>query len=64
MDFIGGYSAVNQGHCHPKIVGELKKQASKLTICSRAFHNEMLAEYGAFMTNRFNYEKIFIFKSV
>ena len=58
MDFIGGYSAVNQGHCHPKIVGELKKQASKLTICSRAFHSEMLAEYGAFMTNRFNYEKI------
>ena len=58
MDFIGGYSAVNQGHCHPKIVGELKKQAGKLTLCSRAFNNEMLAEYGAFMTNRFNYEKI------
>ena len=57
-DFLSGYSAVNQGHCHPKIIEALIKQASKLTLTSRAFHNNLLGEYSKFITNYFGYDKV------
>ena len=44
FDFLSGYSAVNQGHCHPDIIKTLQEQASKLTLTSRAFHNNLLGE--------------------
>ena len=50
-DFLSAYSAVNQGHCHPVIVNELKLQSSKLTLTSRAFHNDTLGEYEEYITN-------------
>ncbi len=57
-DFLSAYSAVNQGHCHPRIIGALIEQAQKLTLTSRAFHNNLLGEYAEFMTNYFGYERI------
>src|SRR5215213_3541323 len=57
-DFLSGYSAVNQGHCHPRIVQSLTEQAQKLTLTSRAFHSELLAEYTQFITNYFGYDKV------
>ena len=57
-DFMAGYSAVNQGHCHPRIVSSMLKQSQKLTLCSRAFHNDKLAEYSEFICNLFKYDKI------
>lgn len=57
-DFLSGYSAVNQGHCHPKIIATLVEQASKLTLTSRAFHSDMLGEYAQFITNYFGYNKV------
>ena len=57
-DFLSAYSAVNQGHCHPKIIDELVNQSSKLTLTSRAFHNNVLGEYEKFITDYFGYEKI------
>ena len=57
-DFLSAYSAVNQGHCHPKIIEELVNQSSKLTLTSRAFHNNVLGEYEKFITDYFGYEKI------
>jgi ornithine--oxo-acid transaminase len=57
-DFLSGYSAVNQGHCHPKIIEALTTQASKLTLTSRAFHNNLLGEYSKFITNYFGYDKV------
>ena len=45
-DFLSAYSAVNQGHCHPKIIQALVDQSSKLTLTSRAFHNDVLGQYG------------------
>ena len=57
-DFLSAYSAVNQGHCHPKIIDELVNQSSKLTLTSRAFHNNVLGEYEKFITDFFGYEKI------
>lgn len=57
-DFLSGYSAVNQGHCHPRIVSALVKQAEKLTLTSRAFHNNLLGEYSKFITEFFGYDKI------
>src|SRR5881398_3020285 len=48
-DFLSGYSAVNQGHCHPRIVASLIEQAQKLTLTSRAFHSDALAEYTQFI---------------
>src|SRR3978361_1909262 len=50
FDFLSGYSAVNQGHCHPKIINTLIEQAPKLTLTSRAFYNDVLGEYAAFIT--------------
>ena len=57
-DFLSGYSAVNQGHCHPKIVHALIEQAKKLTLTSRAFHNNLLGEYERFITDYFGYDKV------
>jgi ornithine--oxo-acid transaminase len=58
FDFLSAYSAVNQGHCHPKIIEALTKQAQQLTLTSRAFHNNVLGEYEAFITNYFGYDKV------
>ena len=57
-DFLSGYSAVNQGHCHPAIVAALIEQAQKLTLTSRAFHNNLLGEYAKFITEYFGYDKV------
>ena len=57
-DFLSAYSAVNQGHCHPRIVQALVQQASRLTLTSRAFHNDQLGAYEAFMTGLFGYDKL------
>ena len=56
-DFLSAYSAVNQGHCHPRIINALKEQAEKLTLTSRAFHNNLLGEYEEFMSKLFGYDK-------
>ena len=58
FDFLSAYSAVNQGHCHPKIIAALTKQASTLTLTSRAFHNNVLGEYEKFLSNLFGYDKV------
>lgn len=58
FDFLSGYSAVNQGHCHPKIVDALIEQAQRLTLTSRAFYSDTLAEYTAFITDYFGYDKV------
>ena len=57
-DFLSAYSAVNQGHCHPKIVKALIDQSTKLTLTSRAFHNDVLGEYEKFITSFFGYDKV------
>src|SRR6218665_2912800 len=56
-DFLSGYSAVNQGHCHPKIIKAFIEQARKLTLTSRAFHSDALGEYAAYITQYFGYNK-------
>lgn len=58
FDFLSAYSAVNQGHCHPKIVGAMKAQAEKLALTSRAFFNSVLGEYEKYITNYFGFEKV------
>ncbi len=58
FDFLSGYSAVNQGHCHPKIIDALIEQAQQLTLTSRAFHNDMLGEFAKYITQYFGYEKV------
>jgi ornithine--oxo-acid transaminase len=58
FDFLSGYSAVNQGHAHPKIVAALIAQASKLTLTSRAFHNNLLGEYEQYICTYFGYDKV------
>jgi len=58
FDFLSAYSAVNQGHCHPKINDALINQSSKLTLTSRAFHNNVLGEYEKFITNYFDYDRV------
>lgn len=57
-DFLSAYSAVNQGHCHPKIISALKEQASKLTLTSRAFYSSVLGEYEEYITKYFGYDKV------
>lgn len=57
-DFLSAYSAVNQGHCHPKIIGALTEQAAKLTLTSRAFYNSVLGEYEEYVTKYFGYDKV------
>jgi len=58
FDFLSAYSAVNQGHCHPKIINTLIEQAKKLTLTSRAFYSSSLGEYEEYMTKLFGYDKI------
>lgn len=58
FDFLSGYSAINQGHCHPKIIQSLVDQASVLTLTSRAFHSDVLGEYAQYITNYFGYDKV------
>lgn len=58
FDFLSAYSAVNQGHCHPAIIGALVEQASQLTLTSRAFHNDKLGEFEKYVTNMFGYDKV------
>jgi len=58
FDFLSAYSAVNQGHCHPKIVKALTDQAKELTLTSRAFYNNVLGEYEEFVTKYFGYDKV------
>jgi ornithine--oxo-acid transaminase len=58
FDFLSAYSAVNQGHCHPKIVKALELQSKVLTLTSRAFHNNVLGRYEAYITNLFGYDKV------
>ena len=58
FDFLSAYSAVNQGHCHPRIVKALTDQAQKLTLTSRAFYNNVLGQYEKYITDFFGYDKI------
>lgn len=58
FDFLSAYSAVNQGHCHPKIVAALTEQAQMLTLTSRAFHNNVLGEYEKYITELFGYDRV------
>lgn len=58
FDFLSAYSAVNQGHCHPKIIAALMEQAQKITLSSRAFYNAVLGQYAHFMTNMFGYDRM------
>ena len=57
-DFLSAYSAVNQGHCHPKIIHALKEQAETLTLTSRAFYNDQLGQYEKFVTEYFGFDKV------
>jgi ornithine--oxo-acid transaminase len=57
-DFLSAYSAVNQGHCHPRIVGAMTEQAQRLTLTSRAFYNSRLGEYEQFITDYFQFDKV------
>ena len=57
-DFLSAYSAVNQGHCHSKILGALVEQAQKLTLTSRAFHNDALGQYCKFVTEYFGFDRL------
>ena len=58
FDFLSAYSAVNQGHCHPKIIGALHEQAKQLTLTSRAFYNSKLGPYEEYMSKTFGYDKV------
>jgi ornithine--oxo-acid transaminase len=58
FDFLSAYSAVNQGHCHPKIIKALTDQAQRLTLTSRAFYNSFLGEYEEYVTKYFGYDKV------
>ena len=63
FDFLSAYSAVNQGHCHPRIIQALKNQAEKLTLTSRAFHSSLLGEFEEYMTRLFNFDKVLLMNS-
>lgn len=58
FDFLSGYSAVNQGHCHPRIIKALTEQAQKLTLTSRAFHSDLLGKFAKYITELFQYDKV------
>jgi ornithine--oxo-acid transaminase len=58
FDFLSAYSAVNQGHCHPKIISSLNNQAEKLTLTSRAFYNNVLGDYERYITHYFGFDKV------
>src|SRR5210317_782336 len=57
-DFLSAYSAVNQGHCHPKIINALTEQAQRLTLTSRAFYNNLLGQYERYVANFFGFDKV------
>ena len=57
-DFLSGYSALNQGHCHPKLVEAITEQAQQLTLTSRAFQSDQLGEYAKYITEYFGYDKV------
>src|ERR1700744_2400318 len=57
-DFLSGYSAINQGHCHPRIVNALQQQAEIMTLTSRAFYNSVLGEFEEYITEIFGYDKV------
>jgi ornithine--oxo-acid transaminase len=63
FDFLSAYSAVNQGHCHPRIINALKKQAEKLTLTSRAFHSSLLGEFEEYITKLFGFDKVLLMNS-
>src|SRR5690554_3912815 len=58
FDFLSAYSAVNQGHCHPRIVDALVKQAKEMALTSRAFYNDALGEYAKYITELFGFDKV------
>ncbi len=58
FDFLSGYSAVNQGHCHPRILAAMAEQSQRLTLTSRAFHSRMMVEYTEYMHDFFGYDKV------
>lgn len=58
FDFLSAYSAVNQGHCHPRIIAALKDQAEKLTLTSRAFHSDQMGKYAEHITTLLGYDKV------
>ncbi len=58
FDFLAAYSAVNQGHCHPKILAALNEQAATLTLTSRAFYNNVLGDYQKYITEFFGYDRV------
>lgn len=58
FDFLSAYSAVNQGHCHPRILAALEKQAKELTLTSRAFYSDALGEFAKFITHYFGYQRV------
>lgn len=62
-DFLSAYSAVNQGHCHPRIIGAMTRQASTLTLTSRAFYNNLLGECEEYMSKLFGYDKVLMMNS-
>ena len=63
FDFLSAYSAVNQGHCHPRIINALKKQGEKLTLTSRAFHSNLLGEFEEYITKLFGFDKVLLMNS-
>jgi ornithine--oxo-acid transaminase len=63
VDLLAGYSAVNQGHCHPNIVSKLISQASQLTLSSRVVNSELLYNWAEYITNKFNYESVLAMNS-
>ncbi len=63
FDFLSAYSAVNQGHCHPKIIGALVAQAKTLTLTSRAFYNNRLGEAEKYICDYFGYDKVLMMNS-
>jgi ornithine--oxo-acid transaminase len=58
FDFLSAYSALNQGHCHPRIIGTLKEQAETLTLTSRAFYNDVLGPFEQYITEYFGFDKV------
>lgn len=58
LDFLSAYSAVNQGHCHPELVKALTEQASRLTLSSRAFYNDVFPKFAEFVTKMFGFEMV------
>ena len=57
-DFLSAYSAVNQGHCHPRILEALRQQSETITLTSRAFYNDVLGQYEEYITQLFGYDKV------